>query len=59
MYNYESGMAATGAVLIDDAATQSFLLFQPGSLFLLPSPPQALPKDHPPAPPKKPPQHLL
>ena len=58
--NYDSRPAGSVVVVTEDMALESFRLFTPTSLFLLPQPPTARPKQGYPAPPDKPPpQHLL
>jgi hypothetical protein len=58
MYEQESGTAAP-AVVVDDATTQPFGLFEPGLFFPIWPRVQARAKDYHPAPPKKPPQPVL
>jgi hypothetical protein len=58
MYEHESGAAAP-VVVIDDATTLPFGLFEPGLFLLIWPKGQSRAKDYHPAPPKRPPQYAL
>ena len=59
LYNYDSGPVGTIVVASENAAMQSFLQFEPTSLFMLPSPYQARLHSAYTSPPEKPPQRHI
>ena len=59
LYKSDGGVAATLAASPVDVEASSVRRFQPTSAFAMPSPPVSAARQHTPAPPDKPPTHLL